>query len=104
MVAIQALTKETASTSEVAVRLVNMTVGYDRTPILEGTNLEIPWGELVGVIGPNGAGKSTLIKTILGTLHASQGLVEIGGYPTRSPEARNLTGYVPQREAVNWDF
>jgi manganese/zinc/iron transport system ATP- binding protein len=81
-----------------------MTVGYDGTPVLENTNLEIGWGLIVGVIGPNGAGKSTLIKTILGTLRAGQGRVEIGGYLTRSREARNLTGYVPQRETVNWDF
>jgi manganese/zinc/iron transport system ATP- binding protein len=81
-----------------------MTVGYDKTPVLRDTNLQIEWGQIVGVIGPNGAGKSTLIKTILGTLRASQGSVQVGDYPVRSKEARDLIGYVPQREAVNWDF
>jgi manganese/zinc/iron transport system ATP- binding protein len=81
-----------------------MTVGYDKTPVLQNTNLRIEWGQIVGVIGPNGAGKSTLIKTILGTLRASQGTVNVGGHPARSKEARDLIGYVPQREAVNWDF
>ncbi len=92
------------SLSEPAVWLRDMTVGYDRTPILAHANLKIGWGQLVGVIGPNGAGKSTLIKTILGTLQPSQGTVEIGGYPAQTKNARNLIGYVPQREAVNWDF
>jgi ABC-type Mn2+/Zn2+ transport system ATPase subunit len=32
------------------------------------------------------------------------GAAEVGGFPTGSREARNLTGYVPQREDVNWDF
>jgi ABC-type Mn2+/Zn2+ transport system ATPase subunit len=81
-----------------------MTVGYDRTPVLERANLEIDWGQLVGVIGPNGSGKSTLIKTILGTLRPSQGTVWVAGYPTGTREARSATGYVPQREVVNWDF
>jgi ABC-type Mn2+/Zn2+ transport system ATPase subunit len=87
-----------------AVRLRGMTVGYDGTPVLEHTDLEVGWGQLVGVIGPNGAGKTTLIKTILGTLRASAGVVEIAGWPARTRQARNEIGYVPQREVVNWDF
>ncbi len=87
-----------------AVRLAGVTIGYDATPVLAGADLEIGWGQLVGVIGPNGAGKSTLMKTILGTLRAQAGTVEVGGWPTACREARNLIGYVPQREAVNWDF
>ncbi len=87
-----------------AVRLHDVAVGYDSKPIMTHANLEVGWGQLVGVIGPNGAGKSTLIKTILGTLRPVQGTVDVGGYPSRTREARNLIGYVPQREAVNWDF
>jgi ABC-type Mn2+/Zn2+ transport system ATPase subunit len=79
-------------------------VGYDRTPVLSHANLEVDWGLIVGVIGPNGSGKSTLIKTILGTLDAWEGTVEVGDYAASSREARNTIGYVPQREVVNWDF
>jgi ABC-type Mn2+/Zn2+ transport system ATPase subunit len=81
-----------------------MTVGYDRAPVMEDANLTLPWGNIVGVIGPNGAGKSTVIKSILGSLRPMRGTVEVGGYPPQSREARDLIGYVPQREAVNWDF
>jgi ABC-type Mn2+/Zn2+ transport system ATPase subunit len=84
--------------------LRDVTVGYDRTPVLSHTDLAVEWGLIAGVIGPNGAGKSTLIKTILGTLQAWEGTVEVGGYPASSREARGTIGYVPQREAVNWDF
>src|SRR5690242_4614377 len=87
-----------------AVRLSGVTVGYDSAPVLAQTDLEIGWGQLVGVIGPNGAGKSTLIKAILGTLRAQAGTVEVGGWPAAGGPARDLIGYVPQREAVNWDF
>ncbi len=94
----------TQSDAAPAVRLHEVTVGYDATPILQHANLEIGWGQIVGVIGPNGAGKSTLIKTILGTLRPMQGTVEVAGWPSQSSEARHSVGYVPQREAVNWDF
>jgi ABC-type Mn2+/Zn2+ transport system ATPase subunit len=82
----------------------DLTVGYDRMPVLAHANLVLEWGQMVGVIGPNGAGKSTLIKTILGVLRPSGGSVEVDGWPAGSREARNSMGYVPQREVVNWDF
>ncbi|MDQ5822828.1 MAG: metal ABC transporter ATP-binding protein [Chloroflexota bacterium] len=87
-----------------AVRLRDVAVGYDRTPVLAHTDLDVDWGLIVGVIGPNGAGKSTLIKTILGTLRAWEGTVEVAGHSASSREARQAIGYVPQREVVNWDF
>ena len=98
------LTTGGRDSASLAVRLHNMAVGYDSTLVLQHANLEIPWGQLVGVIGPNGAGKSTLIKTILGTLRPTEGSVEVAGHPAQSREARNEVGYVPQREVVNWDF
>jgi ABC-type Mn2+/Zn2+ transport system ATPase subunit len=39
-----------------------------------------------------------------GTLNVFGGKVEVGGFPVRAKEARDLIGYVPQREVVNWDF
>ena len=35
---------------------------YDSVLAVDGLNLEIPAGELVGFLGPNGAGKTTTIK------------------------------------------
>lgn len=95
---------EQGTTNGPAVRLLDLTVGYDKKPVLERANLEIGWGQLVGVIGPNGAGKSTLIKTVLGVLRPTEGTVQVGGYSPQTREARTLVGYVPQREVVNWDF
>ena len=43
----------------------DLTVSYQRKPVLYGIDLEIEEGSLVGVIGPNGAGKSTLVKAIM---------------------------------------
>ena len=44
------------------IEVHDLTVSYQRKPVLYGVDLEIEEGSLVGVIGPNGAGKSTLIK------------------------------------------
>ena len=80
----------------------DLTVAYQRKPVLWGIDLEVPRGKLVGIVGPNGAGKSTLIKAALGLVPVSSGWVRIFGQPAK----KNLksVGYVPQRESVDWDF
>ena len=79
-----------------------LTVNYDRTPVLWDITLEVPHGQLVGIIGPNGAGKSTLIKTSMGLLKPMSGKVEFFGKPLK--DVRQRIAYVPQRESVDWDF
>ncbi len=80
----------------------DMTVAYQRRPVLWDVDLDVPEGKLVGIVGPNGAGKSTLIKAALGLTPRASGIVHIYGKPYE--EQRALVGYVPQRESVDWDF
>ncbi|MDX1950811.1 MAG: metal ABC transporter ATP-binding protein [Verrucomicrobiota bacterium] len=80
----------------------DLTVSYQKKPVLWGIDLEVPAGKLIGIVGPNGAGKSTLIKAVLGLLPHSSGWVKIFGKPPRENARR--VGYVPQRESVDWDF
>jgi manganese/zinc/iron transport system ATP- binding protein len=85
-----------------ALEIHDMTVAYHRRPVLWDIDLEMPEGQLVGIVGPNGAGKTTLIKAVLGLVPLASGKVEIYGKPY--DEQRQLIGYVPQRESVDWDF
>ncbi|MFK3959667.1 metal ABC transporter ATP-binding protein [Pseudalkalibacillus hwajinpoensis] len=84
------------------INVSNLTVAYDRKPVLQEVTVEMPEGKLIGVVGPNGAGKSTLIKAILGLIPTASGSVEIYGKSYRNQ--RKLVGYVPQRGSVDWDF
>ncbi|MFD2512583.1 metal ABC transporter ATP-binding protein [Pontibacter locisalis] len=84
------------------VEVHDLTVSYDRKPVLWGVDLTIPAGALVGVIGPNGAGKSTLIKAMMNLLPSGSGYVRIFNKPI--DEIRKRISYVPQRESVDWDF
>ncbi len=85
-----------------AIEVHDLSVAYQRRPVIWAVDFAIPPGLLVGVVGPNGAGKSTLIKAILGLVPAASGWVAIHGKPYA--EQRRLVGYVPQRESVDWDF
>jgi len=84
------------------VTLHNVTVAYRQKPVLREIDLQVPAGKLVGIVGPNGAGKSTLMKSILGLVPRASGEVRINGRPYK--EQRRQTGYVPQRESVDWEF
>ena len=80
----------------------DLTVAYQKKPVLWGVDITVPPGQLVGILGPNGAGKSTLIKAALGLVPAASGWVKMFGRPAK--ESLRRVGYVPQRESVDWDF
>lgn len=85
-----------------ALEVHDLTVSYQRKPVLWNVDLAVPEGKLVGIIGPNGAGKSTLIKAVMGLLPLSSGWVQVYGRPV--DQQRDKVGYVPQRESVDWTF
>ncbi len=72
--------------------------------ILNGVDLTLGDGELVGIIGPNGAGKSTLVKAIFGLVTVRKGVVLLRGDDISNLAAHELVargvGYVPQRGNV----
>ena len=69
---------------------------YGRTIALDGVDLEVREGELVGLLGPNGAGKSTLVKIACGLVRPSRGRAQICGAKAGSLEARKRLGYLAE--------
>ncbi|MFP6867490.1 MAG: ABC transporter ATP-binding protein [Roseibacillus sp.] len=88
--------------ADIPLAIHDLTVAYHRKPVLWDVELNIPEGKLVGVVGPNGAGKSTLLKACLDLIPKTSGEVHIYGESYKA--RRDLVGYVPQRESVDWDF
>jgi len=72
--------------------------------ILNGCDLTVYPGELVGIIGPNGAGKSTLLKALFGLVNVRSGSVVLGGEDITNHRADSLVrrgvGFVPQNNNV----
>jgi branched-chain amino acid transport system ATP-binding protein len=84
---------------------VDIVAGYvPGVNILNGTNLQLFDGELVGIIGPNGAGKSTLVKALFGLIPVRSGRVVLRGDEVTGLKAHELVarriGYVPQNNNV----
>lgn len=53
----------------------------ERTSVLEGLNLTLPAGQVVGMFGPSGAGKSTLAACLVGLTRPQAGTIKLDGVP-----------------------
>jgi len=74
---------------------------------VDGIDLEIGAGELVGFLGPNGAGKTTTLKMLTGLIHPSAGEVRVAGHqPWRRQAAflRQITLVMGNRQQLIWDL
>ncbi len=78
----------------------DLTVSYNRIPAVHHLNVTLGCGSAVGLIGPNGAGKTTLLKAIAGLMPIETGRILTGDHAGEN----SAVAYVPQREAVDWDF
>jgi len=69
----------------------NLTKHFGGLAALDGLDLDINEGEILGLIGPNGAGKTTVFNMITGTLRHTRGEILLMG--------RKITGLKPNRIA-----
>jgi ABC-2 type transport system ATP-binding protein len=70
--------------------------------VLDGVDLAVAPGTIVGLIGPSGCGKTTLVRTLLGILEPTSGEVRVLGTPPTefSSAQRTHIGYMPQAPAL----
>jgi ABC-2 type transport system ATP-binding protein len=74
---------------------------------VDGVDLRVEAGEMLGYIGPNGAGKSTTLKMLTGVLYPSGGVVRVCGcepVPQRVRLARQIGVVFGQRSQLWWDL
>lgn len=85
-----------------ALAVRRLSVSYGSRPALWDVDATFPEGALSAIVGPNGAGKSTLLKAVVGLAPSDAGQTLIDGHPARA--ALDRVAYVPQRDAIDWDF
>ncbi len=86
-----------AMAGEPAIRAEGLTKRYGPVLAVDGVNLDIAPGEIVGILGPNGSGKTTTILMLLGLTEPSAGRAVVAGFdPLRQPlEVKRRVGYLP---------
>jgi len=79
-----------------------LTVSYGDRRAVDGLDLEVARGSMLGLLGPNGAGKTTTIHCMAGLREPEAGSIRVDGVDVRhSPnEAQALLGVVPQALAL----
>ena len=85
---------------ESSVEFKDVYKGYGKKQVLNGINLNIPKGKIVGLLGPNGSGKSTMIKLMNGLLSKDSGIILINGLKP-SKETKKIVSYLPERTYLN---
>lgn len=86
-----------------AIQTCALTKRYAHTTALDGLDLEVEQGEVLGYLGPNGAGKSTTIALLLGLIRPSSGSARIFGMDVRrdAMSVHRRLAYIPS-EANLW--
>jgi ABC-2 type transport system ATP-binding protein len=70
---------------------------YDSRVALDGVDLQVQRGTVLGLLGPNGAGKTTLIRLLCTVLRPDSGSFSIAGIPHTEPRRIRLhVGVLPE--------
>ncbi|WP_404364695.1 ABC transporter ATP-binding protein [Marinobacter sp.] len=77
-------------------RLENVSYRYDKALVLNGVDLRLEPGEILGLFGHNGAGKTTSIKLILGLMTPTQGRLSVLDGEAGNPHVSQHIGYLPE--------
>ena len=81
------------------IEVRNLTKTYKKTPAVKNLTLNVKKGEIFGFLGPNGAGKTTTIKSMLGLIYPTVGLVKIKNHEIHrfGKKVKKYIGYMPER-------
>ncbi|MBL1073776.1 ATP-binding cassette domain-containing protein [Nocardia sp. 2] len=74
-----------------AVEVAGLVKYYGKVRVLDGIDLEIPSGTVMGLLGPNGAGKTTTVRIVTTLLRPSSGTVRVAGVDVLKEPARART-------------
>src|SRR5512143_1526231 len=91
---------------ELLIEVSDLTKSFDGVPAVNGLDLQVRAGEMVGLVGPDGAGKTTTMRLLCGALQPTSGSMRVAGFtiPGQVEKAREEIGYLAQRFSLYGDL
>jgi oleandomycin transport system ATP-binding protein len=95
-----------STTNQVAISAEGLVKKYGTTTALDGVDLSVPTGSVLGVLGPNGAGKTTAVRILATLLSPDAGHATVGGYDVvrEAARVREIVGLTGQYASVDEDM
>ncbi len=89
-----------------AIEATGLVKRYRNVTALDGVDLTVPAGAVVGVLGPNGAGKTTAVRILATLLRPDAGTARVGGHDVRRDphRVRQIIGLAGQYASVDEDL
>ena len=81
------------------LQVIGLRHAFGERVVLDGVDLDVPPGRVVGLLGPNGAGKTTLMRIVFGVIDPRAGEVRWDGRPVTTDDRRRW-GYMPQERGL----
>lgn len=92
--------------TEILLETEDLVRAFGSLRAIDGLNLQVHAGEMVGLVGPDGAGKTTAMRLLCGALQPTSGRVRVAGYelPRQVEQAREHIGYLAQSFSLYGDL
>ena len=80
----------------------NLNKSFGAVPVTRDVSLTLERGERRVILGPNGAGKTTTIKTLVGLLKPTSGMVKVQGFDVQKQplQAKHVAGFIPDKPFI----
>ncbi len=86
-----------SKTNEYIIEVQNFSKSFKKSMAVDDISFAVKRGSFHGFLGANGAGKTTTIKAMIGAYGVFKGQIFIEGMLSKTKEAKESIGYVPER-------
>lgn len=87
-----------------AIEARGLRIRRGRATVIDGLDLTVPGGSIVGLLGPSGSGKTTLMRAVVGVQILAGGSVNVFGQSAGSAPVRHRVGYMTQQASIYDDL